>query len=103
MDFPALVPSSRNYSSGDYAVRTFRSQSGAESRILYGDTRFGATLELQYQNITDKNAQTFVGHYENEKGTFGTFELPIRVFEGWSGSNQLISNGYRNQRNSIET
>lgn len=103
MDFPALVPSSRSYTSGDYAVRTFRSQSGAESRILYGDTRFGATLELQYQNVTDKNAQTFVGHYENVKGTFGTFELPLRLIEGWSGNAQLIGTGYRNQRNSIAT
>ena len=103
MDFPALVPSSRSYTSGDYAVRTFRSQSGAESRILYGDTRFGATLELQYQNLTDKNAQTFVGHYENVKGTFGTFELPLRLIEGWSGNAQLIGTGYRNQRNSIAT
>ena len=103
MDFPALVPSSRNYNSGDYAVRTFRAQSGAESRILYGDSRFGATLELQYQNITDKNAQTFVGHYENVKGTYGTFTLPLRVIEGWDGSSRLLDRAYKNQRNTTAT
>jgi hypothetical protein len=103
MDFPAFVPSSRNYNSGDYAVRTFRAQSGAESRILYGDTRFGATLELQYQNVTDKNAQTFVGHYENVKGTYGTFTLPLRVIEGWDGSVRLLDRAYKNQRNTTAT
>jgi len=103
MDFPAFVPSSRNYNSGDYAVRTFRAQSGAESRILYGDTRFGATLELQYQNVTDKNAQTFVGHYENVKGTYGTFALPSRLFEGWDGSSKLLDRAYKNQRNTTAT
>ena len=103
MDFPALVPSSRNYNSGDYAVRTFRAQSGAESRILYGDSRFGATLELQYQNITDKNAQTFLGHYDNLKGTYGTFTLPLRVIEGWDGSSRLLDRAYKNQRNTTAT
>ena len=103
MDFPALVPSSRNYNSGDYAVRTFRAQSGAESRILYGDSRFGATLDLQYQNITDKNAQTFLGHYDNLKGTYGTFTLPLRVIEGWDGSSRLLDRAYKNQRNTTAT
>jgi len=103
MDFPAFIPSSRNYTSGDYAVRTFRSQSGAESRILYGDSRFGATLELEYQNVTDKNAQTFLGHYENVKGTYGVFTLPLRSIEGWDGSSQLLDRAYKNQRNTTAT
>jgi hypothetical protein len=103
MDFPAFVPSSRNYNLGDYAVRTFRAQSGAESRILYGDSRFGTTLELQYQNITDKNAETFMVHYENMKGTFKTFPVSAGVMGGWDGLAFPDGFPYKNQRNSDAT
>lgn len=103
MDFPAFVPSSRNYNLGDYAVRTFRAQSGAESRILYGDSRFGTTLELQYQNITDNNAETFMVHYENMKGTFKTFPITAGVMGGWDGLAFPDGFPYKNQRNSDAT
>jgi len=103
MDFPAFVPSSRNYNLGDYAVRTFRAQSGAESRILYGDSRFGTTLELQYQNIADKNAETFMVHYENMKGTFKTFPITAGVMGGWDGLAFPDGFPYKNQRNSDAT
>ena len=103
MDFPSFVPSSRNYNLGDYAVRTFRAQSGAESRILYGDSRFGTTLELQYQNIADKNAETFMVHYENMKGTFKTFPITAGVMGGWDGLAFPDGFPYKNQRNSDAT
>ena len=35
MAFPNLVPTSRSFESGDYPVKAFRAQNGAETRILY--------------------------------------------------------------------
>jgi len=86
MAYPTLVPSSRSYNSGDYPVKTFRSQSGSESRILYGNRRTGMTLELQYDNITDANAELFLDHYDETKGSYTTFALPAGAFTGWSGN-----------------
>ena len=77
MAFPSLAPSSRSYASGDYPVKTFRSQSGSESRILYGSRRTGMTLELEYSNVTDANAELFLDHYDETKGSYSTFTLPL--------------------------
>ena len=90
MAFPSLTPSTRNYASGYYPVKTFRSQSGSESRILYGSRRTGMTLELQYDNITDANAELFLNHYDETKGSYSTFTLPTAALTGWSGNKDAI-------------
>lgn len=90
MAFPTLTPSSRNYASGDYPVKTFRSQSGSESRILYGSRRTGMTLDLQYDNLIDANAELFLDHYDETKGTYTTFTLPTVALTGWSGNKDAI-------------
>jgi hypothetical protein len=90
MAYPTLTPTSRNYNSGDYPVKTFRSQSGSESRILYGNRRTGMTLELQYDNITDANAKLFLDHYDETKGSYTTFDLPTGALSGWSGNTDAL-------------
>ena len=90
MAYPTLVPSSRSYNSGDYPVKTFRAQSGSESRILYGNRRTGMTLELQYDNITDANAELFLDHYDETKGSYTTFTLPTDALTGWNGNTDAL-------------
>ena len=97
MAFPALVPSSRSFSPGNWPVKTFRSQDGSETRILYGTKRTGMTLELRYKNITDANAELFLDDYILQKGTYKTFSLGDsgdEVRGGWEGTAAAISNGY---------
>jgi hypothetical protein len=90
MAFPSLTPTSRNFNPGDYPIRQFRSQSGAEVRILYGDSRTGMTLELSYDNISDANAESFLTHYNDVKGTYNTFTIPAAVKTGWTGTASAI-------------
>ena len=90
MAFPPLAPTSRNFNPGDYPIRQFRSQSGAEVRILYGDSRTGMTLELSYDNISDANAEAFLTHYNDVKGTYNTFTIPTAVKTGWTGTASAI-------------
>jgi len=86
MAFPDIKPASREYSSGDWPIKRFDSQSGAEVRILYGSRRVGAKLVLGYVNIADSSAQSFLTDYNSQYGTLRTFTLPASVFAGWSGS-----------------
>lgn len=86
MPFPSLIPTGRQFSLGDYPVKTVRAQSGAETRILYGNRRTGTTLELSFDNISDIQAQLFTSHYDEVKGSFVTFALPSSVRAGWSGA-----------------
>ncbi len=93
MAYPTLKPSSRNFDAGDYPIKSFRSQSGAETRILYGNRRTGATASLTYENITDTNANSFVTHFDETKGTYLTFNLPTEAVAGWSPGTLNIGTG----------
>ena len=98
MAFPTLKPASRNVTTGDYPVKTFKSQSGVEVRILYGSKRTGMTLNLSYENIADTSADDFVAHYDEVRGTFSTFTLPTELLTGWQGSASAIdASGTGNQ------
>ena len=97
MTFPTIAPTDRQYTAGNWPVRTFTSQSGAEVRLLYGNRRFGHTLTLQYSNISDTQAEEFFTDYYAQKGTFTTFALPQpltdNVGKGWSGSTEFFNAG----------
>jgi hypothetical protein len=96
MTYPALAPTSRNYTTGDFPVRNYKAQSGAEVRILYGNQRTGMTLEMSYDNITDAQASTFLAHFDETKGTYLTFALPAKALDGWTGSTKYLDGGGAN-------
>ena len=91
MAFPTLTPSSRNFSPGDYPIKRFRAQSGSETRILYGSKRTGMTMSLSYKNVTDANAELFLDDYDDQKGTYSTFVIPVETKGGWTGNADAIS------------
>jgi hypothetical protein len=74
-DFPDLVPTARSMSPGDFAGKVFRSQSGIESRVQYGNKAFDKTLDLEYNNILNTSAALIHDHYLNCKGTLYYFLL----------------------------
>jgi hypothetical protein len=96
MPYPtALAPTSRSFSAGDYPVKTFKSQSGAETRILYGSRRTNLKLSLTYENITDANAELFINHYDETQGTFASFDVASvstndGAKTGWQGNSTVI-------------
>ena len=89
MTYPTFVPSARTYDPGNWAVKSYNAMSGAEIRIRYGDKRYNAKLTLQYQNITDTDADDFLSHYDTQYGTYKTFTLPAQVLTGWTGTNYI--------------
>lgn len=91
MAYPSHKPTTRNFTAGDYSYKTFKSQSGKETRILYGDKRTGMALSLSYENIADTAADDFITHYDEVKGGFSTFSLPDEVNTGWSGLTTAMS------------
>jgi len=90
MTFPSIAPTSRAFDPGDYPIKTFKSQSGAETRILYGSERTNVKLQLSYANIGDASAELFVRHFDETKGTFSTFTLPDGSLGGWSGETNAL-------------
>ena len=90
MAFPTLKPTSRSFDPGNWPIKTFQSQSGAEVRILYGSARTNMELELTYDNIADAQADQFLTHYSETIGTLRTFQLPSATRAGWSGTAQSL-------------
>lgn len=90
MAFPTLQPTSRQFDAGDWPIKTYTAQSGAEIRILYGSKRTGMKLGFSYDNISDAEAEQFLTHYDSTFGTFETFTLPAQARSGWSGTQSAI-------------
>ena len=91
MAFPTIEPSSRTFDPGNYPVKTFTAQSGAETRILYGSSRTNMKLSLTYANISDASAEQFLDHYDEVQGTFQTFSVLSGTKSGWEGNADAIS------------
>jgi hypothetical protein len=89
MAFPNLVPSARSFAQGDFANRKYTAISGQETRIRYGDKKYGATLNLTYQNLSDDQANLFLAHYTEVLGTFKSFTLPAGTTRGWSSTSYI--------------
>jgi hypothetical protein len=94
-NFPQYTPSGRSYGAGDFPVKTYRAQDGAEVRLLYGDRRVGMTLNLTYNNLHDDESQAFLNHYHEMKGTYQQFELGdganAGAKAGWTGDASAFS------------
>ena len=93
MAFPKLIPTARSYTPGDWPVKIYQSMSGAEVRMRYGDQRTGASLQLSYANISDKDAETFLADFNAQKGTYKSFTLPVEVLGGWEAGNYVPNSG----------
>lgn len=87
-NFPNLVPTARSMSPGDFASKVFRSQSGIEARVQYGDRAFNKTLDLEYSNINETDAAAIHDHYLACKGTLYYFGLPQNPKSGNSTFHQ---------------
>ena len=87
--FPSIVPTSRAFDPGDWPVKRYTAESGAEIRILRGSNRVNATLDLSYDNIPDSRAADFLQHYRENQGTFGTWRFAgdaTAPFKGFDAS-----------------
>jgi hypothetical protein len=62
--FPALRPTSRNYSPGKYPQSEFKALNGVSTRIIYGNRRSEAELSLSFANITDTQAAAVLALYD---------------------------------------
>ena len=92
MDFPGIEPTARTFDPGNFPVKTYRSQSGQETRILYGSTRVDLKLSLTYANLPDAVAAQFLDHFDAMKGTFKRFHVVGETLAGFLGGHDRLQN-----------
>jgi len=91
--FPGLVPTSRSFDPGDFPIKTYNAQNGAEVRIKYGNRRINRKLQLTYANVVDTEVVKFIDHYADAGGTLNTFEVPLSTYDGWEGGRKKMAPG----------
>jgi hypothetical protein len=98
--YPSITPTSRSFNAGNWPIKTFNAQDGAEVRILYGSLRYNHSMSLTYENIPDALAEQFMEHYFEQLGTYKTFAVAMdatKISAGWKGSSDFFNAGYRTQ------
>lgn len=80
--FPTVEPTSRSFVSPTWPTKTQASQSGVITRRLWGSRPSRATLNLQFNNISDANASAILNAYNTAKGSVDSLTLPDILFNG---------------------
>ena len=84
MIFPALKPSSRNFSPGLVPLTSFKAMSGKETRVITGSAPVSHTCSISFQNISEAIVKQVLDHWYGRQGTALAFTLPPEVWAGWS-------------------
>jgi hypothetical protein len=63
VSFPLAIPSRRRYSPGRIPSSQFRALNGATTTILYSNRLVGASIEAEFQNISDLRAAEILRCY----------------------------------------
>jgi len=99
-DFPKVIPSSRQFTAGDWPIGKYQSINGQEVRIRYGNRRTGHTLTLTYNAVSDQVASEFQYNYIQQEGTFKAWsfdpgtnppENKLYVYAGWTEQQNTAS------------
>jgi hypothetical protein len=77
--FPALVPSSRTFTPGEYPATAFAGYSGAQNRVRHSNVFLSAQLRLTFLGLDEAEMLDIWNHYSNRRGEFRSFDLPTEV------------------------
>ena len=87
--FERWRPTSREWTGGEFPVKSYRAQNGAELKILYGDKIVKRSLKLTYNNLKDEVVADFLDHYISNQGTYKKFIFSSKIIDGvlagWTG------------------
>lgn len=91
--FPALKPTSRSYSPGQYPQTEFKALNGVTTVVRFGNRRFDAELQLGFQNITDAKAAAVLALYE--QSMVGDDWITFTTNDGAVGASAELANYIR--------
>jgi hypothetical protein len=80
--FPALIPSTRTYSPGEYPITPHPLLSGSEIRVRHSNTVIGVRLRLTFQAVSSADVVAVRNHYNGRQGGFLPFAIPVDLLSG---------------------
>lgn len=85
-NFPAVTPSSMDFTAPEFPVKANSSLSGVVSRRIFGNRGSRAVLSMNFDNLTDDIASQFFDAWSAGRGSFDTLTVPSIVFDGASSA-----------------
>lgn len=85
-NFPSITPTARSFKPGVYPQKSYRSLNGAVIKRTYGNSPYGATLELSFENISDANTVALIDHYRSQTAANSRFSVSSNVTSGMSST-----------------
>jgi hypothetical protein len=83
-NFPSITPSARSFKPGVYPQKVYRSMAGIAIKRTYGNSPYGAQLQLEFDNIPDASVVTILKHYRSQTAANERFNLSTAVTAGMS-------------------
>jgi hypothetical protein len=80
--YPALIPSSRVFTPGEYPATAFSGYSGAQGRVRHSNVFLAAQLRLSYIGLSESQMLQIWNHYAGRQGSYEPFTLPVEVLSG---------------------
>ena len=77
--FPALIPSSRTFTPGEYPATAFAGYSGVQNRVRHSNVILAAQLRLTFLGLNEAQMLDIWNHYNGRRGEFRSFTLPAEV------------------------
>ncbi len=84
--FPAIIPTTRLYTQGDFPSAIQASSSGATTGFRRGNRRINQTLQLTFDNLTETQVNLIRTHYDGQNGSFEIFYLSSSTWSGYTSS-----------------
>ena len=84
--FPSITPTGRSFRPGVYPQKTYRALSGAVVKRTYGNSPYGAQLDLEFDNVPDATVVILLDHYRSQTAANSRFSLSASVTSGMSST-----------------
>lgn len=80
--FPTIQPTARDFTGGRWPNTGSRSQDGTRTVRRYGSLPSDATLQLDFANISNSQADSIRAAYDAAFGSVDSLTLPSIIFKG---------------------
>lgn len=91
--FPSYVPTDRRFAPGTYPQRVYRSLAGVTARRTFGDRPYGASLELNFNNVSDAVTTAIINHYRSQTQQNKRFKVSNTTMGGLATELQTLMDG----------
>lgn len=83
-NFPSIEPIKTTLGYGDYPQNVHEGLSGANVRFKLANKRIEQTLKIEYEHLTETQAQSIITHFNGQNGTIVPFDLSSIIWSAWT-------------------